>query len=1124
MNGKTLIAAFGVLLAGSLATAAHADNVVSEDFTGTTTNADWYFFNGACLTASSSSAAASPGQIPGCTAIKSSYYNENLTGGANGTSGGNQTLPDTTGNGALRFTNGYITSSTGGYRQNGAIVSSDTFPTDQGVQITFKTVTYRGDSGGAGGDGADGISFYLMDGAQPAGIGAWGGSLGYSCSNSNDPHDGLVGAYLGLGVDEYGNFLNGTTNMTGFTANSASGDNSALGYGYKPNRIGMRGAGNVSWAWLNANYGTYYPLSKLNTTALQQDAVKKTCSTGSLWDYSSSTSNPTQVTATTILDYAPIPNAYKELPSSVLIAKEYADGGYKRGDATPIVYNLKITQDGLLSFGYSVNGGAWQSVITKQSIAASNGPMPSSFRFGFAGSTGGSTNIHEILCFKAQPLDLSASSTGVNEKQSAKIETGTQAYFAFYDPNDWTGRLTANDLYVDAAGNLFVKDTANWDASCVLTGVAAGKTCPTTGGGPATAQNWDTGRTILSWDGTTGIPFRWANLSAAQQTALDLGDTAAQLVSTTNEQRLKYLRGRRSNEVTTAGGGRFRKRNSVLGDIVDSSPTWVGPPVLPYTAPWKDRRYPTATMPEKATSAQTYVQFIASAQTRANVVYLGANDGLLHGFRTGAFDSAGNYTTATTPNDGLEVLAYMPGAMLNTIHNSSDGTLDFPNTQYGHNFFVDATPGTGDLFYAGAWHTWLVGGMGPGGAAIYALDVTNPASTNYIEGNASSLVIGEWNSTTLTCVGVTNCGNNLGNTYGVPQVRRLHNGKWGVIFGNGLGSTSGDAGIYVMVVDPTSGTRTFYYLSTGKSGSNGIAYVSPADLDGDHITDYVYAGDLLGNIWRFDLTSNTPASWAVGSAPLFTAPAGQPITTRLVIASGPTTLGPQQLMIAFGTGKKTPFTNANPVSYASGTQSLYGVWDWNFATWNASSAAQYTSLTSAGTGLTSPYTVKVADLQQQTFTVASTSLNRDIATNAVVCWKSSTACTSGNTKFGWYANLPGSGEQVVFNPQLLGAAFVVNSAVPASNSILSCTTNTDTGFTYAVSVMSGGAYTNFFPQYNDTIAAGVETDATGTSFPVMTADGSTWLVFQTVKDIHDTKKVNLPPNTKTNRLTWIELR
>jgi type IV pilus assembly protein PilY1 len=1115
MKRNRLNPTLGAMVAALGCSSLHAQVVVSEDFTRDDTNHDWYFFNGACLTASSTTAGSSPGTIPGCTSLKSTYYNENLTGGYAGNSSTSQTLPDPIGNGALRFTNGYP----GGYNQNGAIVSNDTFPLGSGVQITFKTVTYRGDSGGAGKDGADGISFYLMDGSKPAGIGSFGGSLGYSCSNSNSPYDGLVGGYLGLGIDEYGNFLNGTSLMSGYSgSNSATGDNSALGYGYKPNRIGIRGAGSVSWSYLNTTYPLLYPASKLNTSALQRSAVQKTCSTGSLWNYSSSTSSPTKVTSPTILDYAPIPNAYKELPSSVLIAKEYSSGGYKRGDATPIVYNVKITQDGLLSFGYSINGGAFQNVIASQSITASNGAPPSTFRFGFAGSTGGSTNIHEILCFKATPIDLAAGSVGVNEKQSAKVETGTQAYFAFYDPNEWTGRITANDLFVDSSGNLQVNETANWDAACELTGVPSGKSCPTTGEAGLISPLAPDKRVMLSWDGGKGVPFRYTKLATTQQNTINAGDATP-----FNSNRVDYLRGVRTNEVTSSGTGLFRARSSVLADIIDSSPTWVGPPQFPYTGTWKDRLYASATAPENGGS-QNYQQFVTSAQTRTNMVYVGSNDGFLHGFRTGAYDANGKYDTAAA-NDGAEMLAYMPGPIVNTIHNNSDSTLDFADTQYGHNFYVDASPGTGDLYYSNKWHTWLVGGLGPGGGGLYALDITTPTAANFIETNAQNLVIGDWTPATITCVNVTSCGKNMGSTYGVPVIRRLHNGKWAVLFGNGYGSTSGDAGLFIMLVDPSNGSTSFYYLSTGKTGSNGLAYVTAADLDGDHVSDYVYGGDLLGNVWRFDLTSSNPSSWSAGSAPLFTAPSGQPITTRIVVASGPSVVGANQLIIAFGTGQRSSVTNSSAVSYASGTQSMYGVWDWNMAAWNALSTSQYASIAATSTGLTSPYTAKQANLTKQTFTVDTTSGNRDLLTSATVCWKGSTACSSGNTSFGWYVDLPGTSEQIVFNPQLLGSAFVVNSTVPASNSILSCTTNTDTGFTYAVQIMNGGLIKNVFPQYKDTFAAGVETDATGTSFPVMTAvDNATWLVYQTVRDSHETLKVNLPANTKTDRLTWIQLR
>src|SRR2546429_3098536 len=203
----------------------------------------------------------------------------------------------------------------------------------------------------------------------------------------------------------------------------------------------------------------------------------------------------------------------------------------------------------------------------------------------------------------------------------------------------------------------------------------------------------------------------------------------------------------------------------------------------------------------------------------------------------------------------------MPGEVVQTIH-SPTNNVDYANVQYGHNFFVDATAATGDLFYRGQWHTWLASGLGPGGNAIFALDVTDPTPANFAESKAASLVVGEWNSSTISCAssaGGSSCGSNLGNTYGTPQLRRLHAGKWALIFGNGYGRATGDAGILILTIAPNTAATTFYYLSTqtGSAASpNGIAFPSAADLDADHTTDYVYAGDLQGNLWRFDLTSN----------------------------------------------------------------------------------------------------------------------------------------------------------------------------------------------------------------------------------------------------------------------------
>ena len=893
--------------------------------------------------------------------------------------------------------------------------------------------------------------------------------------------------------------------------------------------------------------------------------MQNTCKTGTLYNYSSPGSPTSAGTATLsnsantagILDYAPIPNAYKEL-TSLKIANESAT---TRGAATPIFYNLKITQDGLLSLAYSVSGGAYSYIIKNQSITASNGPLPATFRVGFAGSTGGDTNIHEIMCFKAASANQSGSSATVNEKEAAKVEAGTQAYFAFYDPNNWTGTVTANYL-IDNAGAVSVSTTANWDASCLLTGTAAGT--PSTGGGcattnasgPTSATPGPAGRVMLTWDtdNNVGIPFEWANLNADQQAALDFGD------STVTPYRLNYLRGDRSNEINSQGVGLYRARDTIFGDIVDSSPNWVGPPSLPYTQTWTDRIYGGA-MPENS-GTQNYVQFTAAEQTRLNVVYLGANDGFLHGFRAGSFDVNGNFVAnATTPNDGEEVLAYMPGSTLvsaalpsapggctndaNTqtlvqgLHGVTpavgtntecvEPVLDYSNTQYGHNFFVDATPGSSDLFFGGQWHTWLVGGLGVGGEAIYALDITNPS--NFNEGNASSIVIGEWNAGSINCANVQNCGNNLGNTFGTPQVRRLHNGNWAVLFGNGLGSVSGDAGIFIMSIDSTTGARTFYYLSTNTAGGNGIAYVTPADLDGDHITDYVYAGDLQGNVWRFDLTSNNPANWAAAATPLFTTQSGQPITTQLLVIRSNLSGGLPRWLVEFGTGQRTQLTNLAPVQYASGVQSIYGIWDWNLSAWNAMSPVTYASLPATATGLAAPYTLTYANLQAQTLT-ANTAEGVVDGTNATVCWQGSTTCSSGNNAF----------RLVRESAKPLGADHFQSGVLSGRvlSSIPSCPRTTwrppvratwIPATRYALSIVNGGVFTNTFPTYTkngtvitDSMEAGVNTNATGSVYVVTTAQGTTNIVYQTISGTPGAQQVNIPSNIKAKRLTWIEHR
>jgi len=1112
------IGAAGVALLTLLSLRANAQLVISDTLTGGSSSFDWKSLNGACLTAGDPAATS---KIPACKGL--AYYTNKkvtLVGGQNGT------IPDNAGSGALRLTNGDTTTSgSNGTNQTGAVVSNFTFPTNQGLQVTFSTVTYGGNSysGIANNTGADGISFFLADGAQSPTVGALGGSLGYSCSNGNSTYDGVAGGYIGIGIDEFGNFSN-------------KGDNTSTGPGQGASRISLRGAGNTNWAYLSSAYPKYYP-SNLSA-ADQKSAVQNTCKTGKIWDYSKGASNASSTSTTLTYNYNFIQKS--DLPSNVVIQSQEAVATPKRSAATPITYALKITQDGLLTLQYSYNGGATQTVVSNQKITDSNGPLPSNFRFGFSAGTGGGSNVHEITCFKAAPVAQSSSSGGINTQPEQRVQVGTQLYLAYYHPTNWWGELTAQQLLMDTnTGAVTVSNTATWDASCTLTGGA----CQAMGGTSITAQTASS-RAILTWNGSKGVPLQWTNaISTTQQGYLTGTDTA-----TVGQARLAFLRGDRSNEVGS-GTSAFRKRDGVLGDIVNSSPTWVGAPALSYSGTWRDLLYPAATMSESA-----YATYMSNNALRQNVVYIGSNDGLVHGFRSGSYDTSGNFVN--TNNDGREVLAYMPAAVLSNIH-STTAAMDFSDTQYGHNLFVDGTPGTGDLYYNGAWHTWLVGGLGGGGnpsgpvpdgktaatgGAIYALDVTDP--TSFSESNAASLVIGEWNAASLSCANVKNCGNYLGATYGTPVIRRLHNGSWAVLFGNGLNSSAGSAGMYMMMVDPKTGQiSSTQYLDTGAGISNGlrngIAYVTPVDLDGDHIVDYVYAGDVLGNVWRFDLTSQNSNNWSVSK--IFST-GGLPITSRVAVGALPissTTGSAQRLMVAFGTGQRFEQTQSSAATYSSASQQyLYGIWDWNMSGWNsvASSGAKYASLSG-------PQSVALANLQQQTvleqFTAASGTQYRTVSTNPV-CWQGSTVCgkaASSNTQYGWYLQLPtGQNEQVIYNPTLAYGMFVVNTVIPPSSAAqtLSCDAVPPAGFSMAVAMATGGAgKASFFPTsantfapYNDHFVSGVGLSATGSSSFVTTKSGSAWMLNNTQGGTGVATQINpfASGSAVGSRLNWTKLR
>src|SRR5699024_4335209 len=193
-------------------------------------------------------------------------------------------------------------------------------------------------------------------------------------------------------------------------------------------------------------------------------------------------------------------------------------------------------------------------------------------------------------------------------------------------------------------------------AKCVLTGGACSTMGTDADGTPIHHVDGQapSERTLLSWDEHKGIALQWNKLGSTEQEAFENGGSKTQ-----GRNRLDWLRGERSQEQLREIPGDLRARDYVLGDIINSSPTFVGAPV-PGTHPdgfYDQLHRGDAKVPENDAGAAAYSDFAAAHAERQNIVYVGANDGFVHGFRAGSYQD-GEYDAST--NDGREVLAYMP--------------------------------------------------------------------------------------------------------------------------------------------------------------------------------------------------------------------------------------------------------------------------------------------------------------------------------------------------------------------------------------------------------------------------------------------------------------------------------
>jgi type IV pilus assembly protein PilY1 len=714
---------------------------------------------------------------------------------------------------------------------------------------------------------------------------------------------------------------------------------------------------------------------------------------------------------------------------------------------------------------------------------------------------------------------LQASAASAVAANSSKLQLGTQVYQAVFNPTDWSGKLLAFSL--DSATGVPAA-TPDWDGGQVS--LNASSISPSS-------------RVILTYNkgvaatAPTGIPFRWpgdpANPTTSELTAQQVAALRTNPLTATGEpvpspysattdpgnKRLLYLRGDGSNEGTDTTNYR-RRPTSKLGDIINSNPNFVAAP--------------SAGRPEA-----TYATFAETYKNRKPVIYVGANDGMLHAFNacppaTITTRPTGCNTGVTTP--GAELLAYIPSKV-------------FPNLSkltarsYSHEYFVDGSPASGDVQIGTAWKTVLVGGLNRGGQGIYALDITNPE--NFTEANASSLVLWEFTDKDDP---------DLGFTFGTPVIAKMANGKWAAIIGGGYNnsqtstddpsetnctsgtgttldpypagcstSRTGYAYVFVIFMSGPSGTNgtwvqgTDYIKLSTAEGSvatpNGIASPFAADTNGDGLTDVIYAGDLNGNVWRFAVSNATATDWTASGArlKLFTARDAsnnpQPITAGMEGALHPSGTG---VIISFGTGKyleASDISSADPPSYQ--TQTLYGIWDKGDGSAVSGRSALMQQLLQPGV-TTNPVTNDDGSISRITTAHEPNYSTTDRTTPDNTKWDGATGADQINAvstaqstpaQRGWYLDLFNGqstglpkGERMIYAPILKSGILIFSSLWPINNSCLGSTA----GENITLQISTGGrpGASVFDLNANGLVNAGDMVNVGTTSNPIMVAVSS----------------------------------
>ena len=718
---------------------------------------------------------------------------------------------------------------------------------------------------------------------------------------------------------------------------------------------------------------------------------------------------------------------------------------------------------------------------------------------GAAGSDGVPDNYYSV----SNPLGLEAaldklfisilqtSAASAVAANSSKLNTSTRIYQAVFNPTFWSGQLKA--FGVNATTGIPTTDPV-WDGSIVSLAPVSitPSTRPIFTFNKGVASGSPQGIKFL-WPGNPASPLN-TELSPAQIAALNTNpDSGA--TDSAGSDRLNYLRGDASKEGLSTTSYR-RRPTTKLGDIINSNPVFVGPP----TAGYPDASYTT---------------FAASNINRKPMLFVGANDGMLHGF-----------DASLTGTPGTELLAYVPSAVYRNLSKLTSRT-------YSHEYFVDGSPVVEDAYVGSAWKTVLVGGLNRGGQGIYALDVTSPSG---FASNTGSLVMWEFTDADDP---------DLGYTFGTPLIRQMSNGKWAAIVSGGYNNSQGTAQdakeapcasgtgtiadpylptgcttsltgygyVFIIYLDGPTGTNgkwqlgTDYFKLSSTTGSigtpNGMASPFAANVDGVPGVDLVYAGDLLGGLWRFDV-SGAATTWmnSGNRLKLFDAVDAannpQPITSGVEAVKHPTGNG---LMVSFGTGKYLEANDVKPPGPDYRTQSIYGIWDLGSSVSNVRASGSVLMPQLLQPGITNIVTNPDGSVSRITTKHQPNYASAD-RPNALWDGSSSLAdrLNSASTKstdlanqHGWFLDLfngntpdPVTGERIIFSPFVKNGVVFYSSLWPVDSVCLGSTAGDNITLMIATGARPDASVFDITgdQQVNATDMVTVGTDASGKALTV----------------------------------------